>query len=76
MTYGEPENWDIKTHGPCASLPVCKIVTEDARFIHSWWKPTFIERIYILLGWKIRLTVAGTAMPPVAFLVDNQKETK
>lgn len=58
---GKPLDWDDSKDGTCGSLPVLKF----EGVIYSYWKPTLLERIKVLLGYKVRLAVAGAYMPPV-----------
>jgi hypothetical protein len=63
---GAPADWD-ETQGPCAGLPVLRV---DSNFI-SFWKPTWRERIALLFGAKIQLTLVCDGHPPVAIDVNR-----
>lgn len=67
MNLGAPRNWDGK-NGTCISLPVYH---DDGAF-HSWWKLTWRERLKIMLGSPVRLTVLGEVHPPVALNIGDE----
>jgi hypothetical protein len=58
---GAPEGWD-ESQGKCLGLPVLRV---SDSFI-SFWKPTWRERIALLFGAKVQLTVVAAGHPPVA----------
>jgi hypothetical protein len=37
----------------------------------TFWKPTWRERLRVLFGWPVRLTVAGFVHPPVYLDTEN-----
>lgn len=58
-----PRGWDVTKRGPCVDLPV--LVQDDVCI--SFWKPTWRERLSLLLGKSVILYVAsGQTQPPVA----------
>lgn len=65
-----PSNWDDSGYGPCKGLPV----QFDSGIIYSSWKPSFRERLRVLFGTPIRLSVFSHAMPPVAIEVRTVNE--
>lgn len=60
---GAPKNWDDETYGRCIGLPVHFSPPHDYQ---SVWRPTFLERLKLLIGWNVCLAVHGDAHPPVA----------
>lgn len=58
---GAPVGWNEELHGPCEGLPVAY----GDGFIASYWTPSWRERLAILMGRPIRLSVAGVTQPPV-----------
>lgn len=61
-TLGAPSGWDKDRLGPCQGLPVA----QGDGFLCSYWRPSWRERLLILLGRPIRLSVAGeSTQPPV-----------
>lgn len=72
-SFKKPASWD-ENLGECISLPVA-VVSHDgfAEFI-SWWKVSLKDRLRILFGRPIRLTVMSNNQPPVC--VDCEKGTK
>lgn len=58
---GAPIGWDEATRGTCGGLPVA---CTDYGF-YSCWKPSFVERLRVLLGWHVWLYVVGSGHPPV-----------
>lgn len=63
---GAPPDWD-ESQGSCDGLPVLRV---GENFI-SFWKPTWRERIALLFGAKIQLTIVGAGHPPVAIDVNR-----
>ena len=59
-----PENWDSR-NGVCQALAV---IRED-ELIYSFWKPSWKERIKILFGKPIQLSIVSVNQPPVALEV-------
>lgn len=62
MNFVPPANWDEAKFGPCKTLSVFK---SDGMIV-SWWKPSWRDRLRLLFGRKIRLTVISNNMPPVS----------
>ncbi len=59
---GAPPDWDAKKHGPCDGLPV-----HFADGIYtSCWRATWRERLALLFGARLWLTVVSSGHPPVA----------
>lgn len=75
IEYMAPKNWNAEDHGPCSSLWVYH---DDAGMKMSYWQPTFFERVKILFGRNIRLTLVCDKHPPISVEVDPNalKETK
>lgn len=61
ITLRAPENWDDETRGPCAGLPVHY---SDGVF-YSYWKVTWRERLAVLFGRPVRLSLVAGRHPPV-----------
>lgn len=57
-----PPNWDEDKYGKCSSLPIL----EQGGVIMSMWKPSFKERIKILFGGVIQLSIVSNQMLPVS----------
>lgn len=62
--YKAPEDWDAKSNGPCADLPVLR--TKDTAT--SRWKPTHEEIQRLARGAAVELTIHG-GQPAVALRV-------
>jgi hypothetical protein len=60
---GAPADWGACKYGPCIGLPV--LVTDDP-FIVSWWRPSWRERLAILLGRPVRVCLVGRTHAPIA----------
>ncbi len=58
---GRPADWNDQEHGPCESLPVAWV----HGVFYSSWRPTWKERLAILFGRQVRLSLVGSAHPPV-----------
>ena len=52
--FDPPREWDQAVYGPYAPLPV---MIDEQNVHHTVWKPTFRERIMLLFGANIRLSV-------------------
>lgn len=63
-----PDNWDADTYGPCATLPV-HVDVENACYV-SRWKLGFRNRLLVLLGYPIQLTVKGFQPPVIVEVVE------
>lgn len=71
---GKPRDWD-SSQGECISLPVyIQHGPGNSKQFISWWKPSFIERLRILFGRPLRLTIFSSAHPPVC--IDCEKGTE
>ncbi len=57
-----PAGWDINRYGLCVELPI----SDQDGIMYSYWQPTFRQKLLILFGQCIRLSVIGTTHPPVA----------
>ncbi len=57
-----PKNWVEDKLGKCDILYITR--TEDG-IAYSYWQTSFIDRVKILFGRKIRLCVASGSHPPV-----------
>lgn len=62
---GAPAGWDAQRDGPCEGLPICHVGTETP-INHSYWKLSLRERLSLLVGAKVHLSVIGNGHPPVA----------
>jgi len=59
---GAPKNWDSEKDGECIGLPVhC-----NGEVFFSWWKIDWKNRIKILFGKPVRLTIFSLVHPPVS----------
>lgn len=56
---GPPSNWDEQKDGRCDGLPV----VDGDGFLASFWKPTWKDRLLILMGRYVRLTVKAETTP-------------
>lgn len=71
---GAPHNWDAAVHGPCEGLPVVTEVEACGTVEHlSYWELTWRERVRLLFGAKVRLTVMATGHPPISLNVGRPK---
>lgn len=59
---GAPKDWDIKKDGECMGLPVHR----DEKCYYSWWAVDWKNRLKILFGRPIRLTVISYYHPPLS----------
>jgi len=59
--------WDIRRSGV---RDMVRIETEDGRVV-SRWRPTWGERLRLLLGWPVWMHVTGAPPPPVALDVQR-----
>lgn len=66
IVYTQPYEWNDKIHGECVNLNV----HQHEGFIMSWWKPSFKERIKILFGKSIKITLLTKIQPPISVLID------
>ena len=74
--FGPPENWDAKTEGTCATLPVRVYDSSSGmRIATSYWKPTAMELTRLVQGGVLELSIWG-GQPPVALHIikDPDKE--
>lgn len=63
VILNKPENWNEEEHGQCIGLPVCK----NGVIFQSYWQLSFIERIKVLFGKKVTLTIISEiGHPPVS----------
>jgi len=60
---GAPSNWDRQE--PCDAL----WVQNDDGLCISCWRPSFIQRVMILIGRPVWLHVVGNKQPPVMLTV-------
>lgn len=60
---GPPLDWKESLYGKCANLPVC--IAEG--IITSCWKPSWKDRLRILMGKPIFVSIAarGGTQPPI-----------
>lgn len=66
MRLGKPINWD-ESKGGCEVLPV----TSHDGVMYSYWKPAWTDRLKILVGRHVKLSVVGNSHPPV--WIDTEK---
>lgn len=68
----EPVDWDPKKQGECVGLPVTSV--GDATL--SVWKLTLLERLKLLFGFKLVVSVVagGRTQPPIGFDVLRVEE--
>ena len=64
---GAPRDWDEARDGKCIGLPVHR--DKERGDWHSYWRPSPADLALLASGMPIRLTVFGTAHPPVAIAV-------
>jgi len=69
LLLSSPHSWDEKTRGPCEALSVCS--TDDG-LKYSWWRPTWSERLRLILGWPVRLCLVSEKHPPVSVDVEER----
>jgi hypothetical protein len=60
-----PPKWQESEYGPCAGLPV--YVGEGE--IISCWAPSWRERLRLLFGQRVWMTIVSNAQPPVSLQV-------
>lgn len=65
---GAPVDWNIEKMGECAGLPII----DSNGVMYSFWNLSLKERILLLFGWPILLSVVGTNHPPVAINVGER----
>ena len=64
----KPADWDENKFGKCIGLPIVKV----GAFNISYWHVPVMDRLRILFGRPIRLTIISTdGHPPVA--IDTEK---
>lgn len=66
---GAPVDWDDEKDGECVALPIYRDAATQT--MHSFWQPNEQEIANILAGVPIRLTIIGSAHPPVAINVTS-----
>ena len=54
-----PRKWDEQRDGECDGLPV----VDGDGFLCSYWQPSWKERLLILCGRNVRLTVKAETTP-------------
>ena len=69
IILGAPSNWDASKFGECQPLPVHK----SENFVSSWWSPTFWGAVKILLGHKVRVSLAGQTQVPITVEIEKVK---
>lgn len=65
LMLNKPDAWDTKL-GECCGLPVCRVDGIN----YSYWKLNWRERLNVLFGRNVRLSVVG-GQPPV--MLDTEK---
>lgn len=66
-----PPEWDTESQGPCIDLHVLRVNDDNEHYMLSKWKPTWRERLLLLLGRPVELRIATTTThPPVMLYVD------
>ena len=61
IVLGAPQDWNAMAKGACLGLPVAM---DDGNF-YPYWRASWRERLSILFGRPVRLSVASKAHPPV-----------
>lgn len=69
IMFAKPKDWDEERDGICHPLSV---VYKDGRCL-SVWEPSFEERLRIVAGHNIALTIVG-GQPPVLLTVADVKD--
>lgn len=69
---GAPQGWDASVYGPCVGLPV---YIGEGEMI-SCWAPTWRERIRLLFGHRVWMTIVSSSHPPVALEVHPRQKPK
>lgn len=68
-----PSNWDAKEKGECLGLPIVRVDS----IVMSCWKPTLKERLKLIFGKPITLSVySGQSQPPVCLEVGYPAEDR
>ena len=60
-TLGAPQQWCTAEDGVCTQLPV----SDGDGYMCSYWRPSLMERLRIVFGGHVRLSVFGNGHPPV-----------
>jgi hypothetical protein len=65
--FGAPASWDAESHGPCSTLEISDIVTEDRlAMMESLWQPTVEELNALNRGGVVVLCIYGVTHPVVS----------
>lgn len=72
LSLGAPAGWDAEKYGPCETLHVAR---ENGIF-YSFWKPSFADKIRLIFGWSVQLSVVSDRHPPVCLILSPAKEVK
>jgi hypothetical protein len=62
-----PSGWNAEKCGGCSALPI----TDSEGVMYSYWRPSWRERLSVLIGKHVRVCVLGTVHPPVALDTDD-----
>ena len=65
IILGAPQGWDASARGPCIGLPVYRGEGE----IISCWAPSWREKLRLLFGQRVWMTIISGSQPPVALEV-------
>jgi hypothetical protein len=69
---GAPQGWDADVYGVCVGLPV---YIGEGEMI-SCWAPSWRERLRLLFGQRVWMTVASYSHPPVSLQVMPRQPPK
>lgn len=78
-THGmkKPEDWDEEADGPCDTLPVMvqELPSGHTTFT-SVWVPSDEERLKLVAGSALMLSIVGSVQPVVALAVTDQPSSE
>lgn len=66
---GAPKGWTVEKDGVCDALPTVRDHEQNEWL--SIWETTWRERLALLTGSKVYLTVHGSGHPPVMLTVNR-----
>lgn len=69
---GAPQGWDADARGVCAGLPV---YIGEGEMI-SCWAPSWRERLRLLFGHRVWMTIVSGSHPPVSLHVMPRQPPK
>ena len=65
---GAPPFWEEATDGKCEGLPI----SDGDGFIAAYWQTSWRERLLILLGCPVRVSIAGRTTYPLSLDVRRE----